>query len=258
MTMPCDIIARELGALFTCTPHDARFVRIRTPYLYPDGDVIDVFFSEAGGQLQLTDLGESLRWLRGQTPGARRSPKQRQLLDDVCLNHGVELFKGMLTARLSGPSELPAALMRLCQAALRVGDLWFTFRTRATQAVTDDIADFFTDRNIPFERSEKLAGRSGRGWTVDFHTRTKTRSSLVWVLATGSRAASKGVAEHVAAGWYDLNHFVAGPSALRFVSLFDDTVDVWTPEDLRLLEPLSTVSRWSRPDELEQVLTDAA
>ena len=47
-------------------------------------------------------------------------------------------------------------------------------------------------------------------------------------------------------------------SAETFVSLFDDAADVWTDEDFRLAEPLSTASRWSRPDEFAAVLRDAA
>ena len=78
------------------------------------------------------------------------------------------------------------------------------------------------------------------------------------MLSTGSRAAARGVAEHVLAVWHDLHHHAAGPQALAFVSLFDDVADVWADEDLRLLEPLSTVSRWSRPDEFAAVLSAAA
>jgi len=54
--------------------------------------------------------------------------------------------------------------------------------------------------------------------------------------------------------WYDLSHLQMGPEALRFVSLFDDTLDVWTPEGFHLVEELSEVSRWSRPDELAEKL----
>ena len=133
-----------------------------------------------------------------------------------------------------------------------------TFRTQAIQSVTDDVADFLTEREIGFGRDEKLVGRSGRSWTVDFHVRTERRSSLVHVLTTGNRAAAHRVSEHVLAAWHDLNHLVAGPEALTFVSLFDDTADVWADEDFRLVELLSRVSRWSRPDEFAVVLSEAA
>ena len=64
------------------------------------------FFREQNGSYMSTDLGETLGWLRTQTVAQKKSPKQRQLIADVCLNHGVELFRGMLTARLRNPANL--------------------------------------------------------------------------------------------------------------------------------------------------------
>jgi Domain of unknown function DUF1828 len=246
--IPCKQIEEHIGELFTCSELNG-YVRIRTPYLYPDGDVIDVFLSESTGSYTLTDLGETLGWLKTQTVAPKRSPKQRQLIFDVCLTHGVELFRGMLTVRVQSPDEVTQAVVRLSQAALRVADLWFTFRTRAVESITDEVADLLGERDIAFDRSEKLLGRSGRTWTVDFHTRHARKSNLVYVLSTGSRAAARGVAEHVLAAWYDLSHLKIGPQALNFVSLFDDTLDIWTHEDFNLVSDLSDVTFWSKPDE---------
>ena len=38
----CAEIEQGMGALFSCVPHRDD-CRIRTPYLYPDGDNIDLF-----------------------------------------------------------------------------------------------------------------------------------------------------------------------------------------------------------------------
>jgi hypothetical protein len=35
---------------------------------------------------------------------------------------------------------------------------------------------------------------------------------------------------------------------LQFVSLFDDTMDVWSDQDFNLLKDLSVITRWSQPD----------
>ena len=254
---PCTEISSQLGSLFVCAPHDSR-VRIRTPFLYPDGDIIDLFYSTTGTTRTLTDLGETVRWLRMQTLSPRRSPKQKQMISDVCLNHGVEFFKGMLVLRLRTTDRLADAVVRLGQACLRVADIWFTLRTRAVESVTEEVADYLTQQNIPFERAKKLIGRSGREWTVDFHARPPEASSLVCVLSTGSRAAGRKIAEHALATWYDLNSFAVGAQPLRFVSLFDDTMDVWQGEDFNLVESVSEVARWSRPDEFEELLRKAA
>ncbi len=245
------------GAAFSfCTPNETcasdernwviltRNQRIRRQVL---GDVVSV-----------SDLGETLRCLCSQTLSPRRSPKQNALISDACLTHGVELYKGMLLARCRSSDSLAGITTRVAQACLRVSDLWFTFRNRAVESVTDELADFLTERNFNLESGTRLAGRSGRGWRVDFHVRTPVQSSLVYVLSTGSRSAAPSVAEHVLAAWYDLNHLTAGPEALRFVSLFDYTADVWSPEDPGLVESLSTVSRWSEREKFAGMLARAA
>lgn len=252
----CQDFNGGLMALFDCQPH-GEYQRIRTPYLYPDGDIIDVFRKPQEDMTLITDLGETTRWLRMQTVSPRRSPKQKALIEDACQTHGIEFYKGMLMARCRPGDDLAAVVFRVAQAALRVSDLWFTFRTRTVESLTDEVADFLDEREFQFHRGEKLIGRSGRVWTPDFHVRTLRRSSLVYVLSTGSRSAARNVVNHVHTAFFDLNQLAAGPEALRFVSLFDDSADVWSEEDFRLVEQLSTVTRWSRPDMLVDVLQAA-
>lgn len=258
MTNRVETMLREgLGAMFVVTSK-GDLTRVRTPFWYPDGGVVDVFVKEHDDTFTITDLGEALGWLRMQTLVTKRSPKQQRLVQDICTTHGVELFRGQLVLRCSGAEQFPRALVRLGQAAVRVADLWFTTRTRSVESATDEVADLLQERSIPFERSVKLAGRSGRDWTVDFQTRTPTQSALICVLASGSRAAARREAEHVVAAWHDLNLIRTGARPVRFVSLFDDTSDVWGEEDFRLVESVSDVGRWSRPDELEAMLRAAA
>ncbi len=243
----CFSIGTTLGELFQCQAVSGR-TRIRTPFLYPDGDVIDLFYHEEGGVPTLTDLGETLRWLRGQSLAMRRSPRQNKLIEDICLNHGLEVYKGMLTTRFKEGETPAAAVIRAAQGALRVADLWFTFRTRSVETVTDEVESFLSEKTIRFDRAEPVVGRSGRTWTIDFHTRTPRKSSLMYVLSTGSRGAARGVAEHVLAAWYDLNALRVTTQGMQFVSLFDDTMDVWSADDFKSVEHLSRVGRWSRPD----------
>ena len=245
-----------LGSMFPVSEHKGMF-RIRTPFWMPDGSVIDVFVHECDGLFTLTDLSEALGWLRTQSLSGRRSPKQKKLVQDVCLTQGVDLFKGQLILRCNDAAELAACVVRLGQAMVRVADLWFTTRTRSVESMTDEVADLLEEKHIAFERGIKLSGRSGRDWTVDFQTRTAKRSTLVFVLATGSRPAARRITEHVVAGWHDLNLLKTGAQPLSFVSLFDDTNDVWADEDFKLVESVSDICRWSQPDELERYLVAA-
>lgn len=256
-TNVCESLNQSLGAMFECRPHK-EFVRVRTPFMYPDGGVVDVFVRQHDDHFTVTDLGEALGWLRNQSVSTQRSPKQQKLLQDVCLTLGVELFRGQLLLRGDESAQLSDRILRLGQAVVRVSDLWFTTRTRSVESVADEVADYLQERTIPFERSVKLAGRSGRDWTVDFQTRTERRSALVLVLTTGSRPSARRISEHVVAVWHDLQPLRVGPQSSRFISLFDDTSDVWSEEDFRLVESISDIGRWSRPDEFAEMLAEAA
>lgn len=76
ISSPCEVLKARLGELFTCSPMDG-YTRIRTPFLYPDGDVIDVFFRGGEDVATVSDLGETLRWLKMQSLSPRRSQRNR-------------------------------------------------------------------------------------------------------------------------------------------------------------------------------------
>lgn len=78
----------------------------------------------------MSDLGETLSWLRMQSVARKWTIKQKQLVNDVCVTLGIEQFRGMLQVRVRSDAESAAAVMRLGQVAVRVADLWFTFHTR--------------------------------------------------------------------------------------------------------------------------------
>ena len=113
------ILQGTLGASFTCSEH-GDYQRIRTPYLYPDGDNIDLFCKIEGDTLTVSDLAETTGRLRTQSAVLRRSPKQTQLIEDACVPHGIEFYRGMLQARCRPGDELAQVVTRVAQAALRV------------------------------------------------------------------------------------------------------------------------------------------
>lgn len=250
----CGDLRKQIGKLFTYTKH-GEFYRIRTPYLYPDGDNIDLFCKSDGRCITVTDLAETTGWLRSQSISRKRSPKQDQLIHDACVTHGVEFHRGMLRAQQDIGEDLASVITRVAQAALRVSDVCFTFRTRTPSVITDEVAEHLEECKLKFDRSEKIAGRSGREWTIDFRVQNSKRSCLVNVLTTWNRSSALRITEHVLAAWHDLEYRTNGPESLEFVSLFNDTIDVWKEDDFKLLEPVSTISLWSRPDKFVDILT---
>ena len=250
----CISIGRSLPPLFVCTPAPQEGVRVRTPMLYPDGGVVDVFVLERRSGYTVTDHGDALGWLGLQSVSAQRSPKQQMLLQDVCQTLRIELSQGRLVLRSVPKDDVAESVLRVAQAVVRVSDLWFTLRSQSIQTTADEVDEWLREKQIPFERQVRKQGRSTQAWTIDFETHIGNQVSLVFLLSTGSRGTVRRLAEHVLAGCVDLSHLKAREPELAFVSLFDDTEDVWRPEDFSLVNDYSEVARWSRPDEFEQIL----
>lgn len=243
-----------VAPLFVCSPAPQEGVRVRTPMLYPDGGVVDVFVLDRGNRYIVTDYGDALGWLGSQLISRRLSPKQLFLVEDVCQTLRIQLFHRQLVIREIKGEALGESVLRVAQAVVRVSDLWFTVRSQSFQNTADEVDEWLRERQIAFERDLEKQGRSTRPWKVDFETHTDDRTSFVFLLSTGTRGAVRRLAEHVLAGCVDLAHLKANQPGLVFVSLFDDTEDVWRAEDFNLVNEYSEIARWSRPDEFESLL----
>ncbi len=245
-------VQREVGALFKHT-HEEAYEQVATPFLYPDGDTIDVFLLVEDDTILVTDFGETMRWLCMQSLSMRLSAKQTRLVSDICLTHGVAFRRGVIETRCH-PNELASAIVQVAQVASRVADVWFTFRARTPPSITSQVADYLERHNLPFERPPRLTGYSKRSWSIDFQVRTYESKFLVNVLSASNRSAARRITDRVVATWYDLGPAVQD-QGIGFISLFDDTADVWTDKDYNLVESLSRVSQWSDPEGLAKNLS---
>ena len=159
----CTTLQQALLARFVCSPAPQEGVRVRTPMLYPNGSVVDVFVMERNRGYVVTDFGDALDWLGLQTVSRRRSPKQEALIQDVCQTLRIERFRDQLLLREVTSGALGESVFRVALAAVRVSDLWFTLRSQAVQTIADEVDECLSDREIPFERQVSKQGRSVAG-----------------------------------------------------------------------------------------------
>ena len=145
-------VARQDWSSF-CLFSQGEYCRIRTLFLYPDGDYIDLFCKASGDVITVTDLAETTGWLRMQTVARTRTVTRERHIEDVCVTPGVEFYNDMLQARLRRGDSLADVIMRVAQAALRISDLWFTFRNRAISMIVDEVSDYLTQRELMFSRA---------------------------------------------------------------------------------------------------------
>lgn len=251
----CREIAEGIGRGFSCQ-EVGPYVQVRTPFVYPDGHIIDLYMRSDDDRWMASDLGETHRWLDAHAWSEKRTPAQQELIHQICTTLGIQEARNALVIQVDEPADTAEAVTRLAQAASRVADIWFTFRAKLGESVRDQVEDFLVQKKIVFEREVRRAGKSGTTWKLDFETISPRQKSWVLVLSTGSRGAASQIRDHAVAAWVDLGAGQDNGSAL--VSLFDDTMDVWKDEDFRQLEAVSTVALWSNPEDFLSHLGRAA
>lgn len=263
----CSELRETFGSQFVCSKQ-GDYERIRTPYLYPDGDHIDLFCKVGDDAVTVTDLAETINWLWMQSHVRHRTPKQNRLIQEVCVTHGIEFDRGMLQAHRKPGESLAEVVTKVAQAALRVSDLWFVFRTSASDSVAkgfkpsiaDEVAQYLNQKNFRHKRSEEIAGRSGHSWKVDFQVYVSEDipvdaepDALIYVISGSNRTMARKKRDHALVIWHDLEH-----EGQNCISLFNDTSCLWEDKDYRLLEPLSRIAHWSHPDELVPLIPGSA
>ena len=250
----CASMSPILPSLFECEPAPREGVRVRTPLLFPDGGVVDVFVVARGDGYVVTDFGDALGWLGQQSVRNRLSKNQQSMVEDVCQTLRLELTRGQLTRRGVQLDNLAVAVVEVAQAVVRVSDIWFTMRSRSIQSTANEVDKWLRRKSISFTRDVHKEGRSRR-WKIDFETRVNDQTSLVRLLGTRAKGATRRMVEHAVAGWVDMSHLRESQHGPTLVSLFDDTKNVWRGSDFRQLEIHSKIARWSQPEELNRILT---
>ncbi len=117
-------LAQQLPMQFRIAELSPEVTRVRTPFTFPDGTIIDLYVERFLNRYNLTDLGETLDWLSIHSPEDELTPAQQEKLLSIeksCLQ--VRFRDGQLKAENIAPKDLTGAVFRLAQAAIEVAAL---------------------------------------------------------------------------------------------------------------------------------------
>jgi len=245
-----EVLRNHLPMMFDCREQDGRLV-IETPIEYPDGDHVELYVVEESGGLVLTDLAETVRVLGNYNFDLKRSPKRFRLFEDILRAHDVHYFQGCLRIPIRSPENLPQALMRMVQAVLGVSDLLFTMRFGAGTAFKEEVEEFLIEHEIPYELDYKVVGRSAHAYTVDFYIE-RVKPHLVETLSSAAAGPAEILVNSTVRMWFDLKRI---NGRFGYISLLDDSADVWKASHLDILSDLSEVIVWSERKRLLEALS---
>lgn len=257
-----DALQSGLGELYTVEAR-GEFVQITTPYLLPDNDCVTLYCRIEGDAIRVTDLGETCHcWLAMEMLAVPDPPNLDETIDQICAGFGVEHENGEIFVSFNPNSpigcwtnSLAGVVARVTNAVIRVSDLWYSFRPKLSRTVNADVADFLQKQGLAFTRSETHKGCSGDEIAVTFSVDAGEVRSLIMVLDTGIPSLSELMVESAAKQWMELKHLTESNGNIQFVTLFDDTSDLWSERHYQKLKPLSVVAKWSQPENLAKILT---
>ena len=263
--IPSDIqeaLQSGLGELYT-TEARGELVQNTTPYLLPDNDCVTLYCRIEGDAIRVTDLGETCHcWLAMEMLAIPDPPNLDETIDQICADLGVEHEHGEIFVSFNPnkpignwTNSLAGVVARVTNAVIRVSDLWYAFRPKPSRTVNADVADFLQKRGLIFTRSETHKGCSGDEIAVTFSVDAGEVRSLMMVLDAGMPSLSEVMVESAAKQWMELKHLTESNSDIQFVTLFDDTSELWTEKHYQKLKPLSVIAKWSQPENLAKILT---
>jgi len=244
--MRCEEIVRSyidtLKGEFECVSTEG-WLRVVTPYLYPDNDNIEIFIKEISPNLiRVSDLGETIRHLHSQAFDIYSTPKRKFLFESLVSRSNLNITDGEMYRDIS-PKQIGEAIFDVIMASKAVGDLIFTSRAYEPALFVEEVASFLKEKQIKFEPKVSVQGATGRKYRVDFKI-FNHRASYLQTLSPVSKVGMKPKVDATFRMWYDFN------GQFQKISVLNDIDFPWREPDVILLEKVSKIILWSRKEEI--------
>lgn len=107
-------LQKQVGALFILEK-GPNAPRIRTPFLFPDGEIIDLYLTHDGGRL--SDMGRTRDYTHTHMM-QEAFIDQRKLLRDLGMTYGVQWEHGVLYLPVTDAQSVAKAVLQLATACV--------------------------------------------------------------------------------------------------------------------------------------------
>lgn len=248
-------IKKDLDILFKCNNKDL-FTQVRTPFVYPDGDYINIYVMRNFDQIIITDAGETFANLSLFGIDIRRSKKRSYILNEVLKNQKVYLKEGELYVIIDNNdlnfyNHLSMGIMRLGQAISRISDIIFTQEKPRKNFFVNNVSNFLKEKTINYEMNYKLKGISENEFVFDFYIKHGKTHKIIKTLSADNCYSANSMITNSFRAFYEIKRT---NNVLKRIALIDDSKDVWEDSWFDLLSEVSLVTNFSDKDRLLELL----
>lgn len=250
-----EIVRTAPLAGFRCS-QDEEFLRLDTPFRYPDGGAVELFVEPLSGSLRVSDFGEAFRFLEKGGLEPLRSPGRRRSIEFAIKMAGATLHEGVIEIVISDYKDLMPAIIRLGQAMTRVADLSLLVKGSLINTFSDAVEDYlkvYTD-GVEIKRGAMVRG-SATSHQVDIWTKSKKGVAVVESLSAITRTGANAQTAFTIQKFADIS--AIGPGAPNRFTVLDDSGDVWSDSLRMQLAQFSDVIDWEKRGDLAAALSPA-
>ena len=257
----CENIIFQLNDHFAsdieCLRLDSGYQVVRTPFLYPDGDHIELYLrSMEDGQVLASDVGQTVMKLAEYGFVLRNSQRRRAMASRIASSLRVRFDNGSLSVEV--PSNGGGnRVWDLLMALQRLSDLVYTEEGIAKASAVaryptfgDQFANYVTEKQIAHHRAVQIRLPNDYRFTSDF---TLGEGAIIQLLSASSAGYARRRMNNVYVDFSEMN--IAKDNRAR-LAVVDDSKDLWSEAFLEPLAHQATeVLYWKNKPSLEQVLS---
>lgn len=213
------------------------------PFLYPDHDNIEIFVRDKGDTVVISDLGETLRRLDTLGLDIESSGTLAFQVERITSGFQVGVENGAMFKE--GPRDDAGTLMfDVLSACMAVGDLAYAGRNYRPLTFHEEVSKLLLATGLEFTENQPVTGAvTATHYSIDFMVVAPHRVSYVQAMAARTESGRKKWVNQTYRMWMDVQ--TAEEKVVRKVSLLNDDTSRVREEDVRLLQTVSTVFRWS-------------
>ena len=229
-------------------------ITIETPFIFPNGDLLDLSIEQTADGFVVSDLGETCGWLFRVSGIDNLTPARREKIHEIENGTGVQFWHGALRYECQSSADLSMGVHLVAQAALQVAELRHSTKAAPRPRNRDRLDEWFETKSLKVDRGVRVLGRSRRRWTIDYRTTLDGHDSFAMWIDRPDHPSALAAQYRTYTTYADIMRSANGVASVPRISILDGAEAQWPAEDRALLEDVSSVVCWSDQDQLLSLL----
>lgn len=145
----------------------SEWVEISTPFTGLFNDTVDIYAKQVGNKILLSDDGNTLRNLLLSGMEISRSPKRKEILEQVLMNYGVRISNNELVTDAT-EKDFSQKKLNLISAISETSDMYYLARHTVASVFREDVKNHLEENEIIYTPHFISKGSTGLEFTFDF------------------------------------------------------------------------------------------